>query len=854
MGESLGDRSQARGSAQQRGRRWASVGIPEPPTPLIGREAEVAGLLALLALLDDETVRCVTLTGPGGVGKTRLAVQVAARLAERTPNGVWFVPLATVRTPDGVAPALARSLGLRQHGRRSAVAAVVRFLGEQRAVLVLDNFERVAVAAPVIASLLGQCPGTRVLATSRVPLGLYGEHRVEVRSLPVAETNGTDASAAPAVRLFADRAQAAWSGFALTDENLPVVAAICRRLDGLPLAIELAASWIDVLPPEAILDRLRERRLRLAGGGVDQPERLQALDETVAWSHDLLGPEEQRLFRRLSVFSGGFGLEAAEQVAVGWTADEASAASVLDLLAGLVHKSLLRRAAGATADAPRFELLETIRDFAIARLETAGETGEAHRRHAAWCERFVLAARATMGGPGQEAAVRRVEIEHDNLRAALRWALDRHDPVGPRLAGELWRFWYVRGYLSEGRRWLEAATADRAASTPAAQALVDLGLGVIAQAQGDAARANEALSAALTACRAAGDVAGCATALNFLGLAARDVGDLARAAGLHEEALALGRQSGDRWRLTLSLNLLAADLGRLGRSDEARPLLEESFEIATERGDRWTAAAALTARGDLDHHAGRVDDAVDAYESALAVYREIGHPQGEATLLTRLGTIDAQRGDRQVAEARFELAARRARTADDGRARAGALFGLATVRLANGDAAGAHAAVVEGLTLADDLGDRDLVLTGLRQAAEVARADGDHQHAARIVAATEPGRNAATGDAPAGSGADAPGVEQALLLATAPLRASAGSGGAATAKAAPGPGPDRFHLSPRELDVLVLLAEGRTDRAIGDALFIGHRTVATHVTSILNKLGMETRTGAATFAVRHGLV
>ena len=851
MGESLGDRSQARGSAQQRGRGWAPVGIPEPPTPLIGREAEVAALLDLLA---DGSVRCVTLTGPGGVGKTRVALQAAVELSGRMPDGVWFVSLAAVRTPGGVAPAVARALGVRQHGRRSAVAAIARFLGERPTVLVLDNFERVVAAAPVIASLLGQCPGTEVLATSRVPLGLYGETRLEVRPLPVPEPGDPAAREAAAVRLFADRARAAWSGFVLTDEMLPAATAICERLDGLPLAIELAASWLDVLPPEAILDRLRERRLRLAGGGVDQPERLQALDEAVAWSHDLLGPDEQRLFRRLAVFSGGFGLEAAESVADGWADDAPTGTAVLDRLAGLVHKSLLRRAAGSTADAPRFEMLETIRDFASSRLEASGEEPEARRRHAAWCEQLVQTARATLGTAEQEAALRLVDADHDNLRAALRRAFDEDDPAGPRLAGEMWRFWYARGHLAEGRRWLEEAASDATGSPPAVRSAVALGLGVIAQAQGDAARADRALNAGLDGFRALGDAAGTTTALNFLGVAASGAGDHLRAVRLHEEALDLSRRSGDQWRLTLSLNLLAAEIGRVGRTHEARRLLDESLALAAERGDRWNVAAALTARGDLDHRDGRAPDAVDAYESALAVYREIGHPQGEATLLTRLGTINEERGELTSARARLELAARRARTADDGRARAGALLALGSVLRRCGDLPGAQAAVSEGLTLAVDLGDSELVLTGLRHAAETVRAEGDHQRATRIAAAADAALAARSAGATPGGARDVPGVEQALALALAPRTLPTADAPVAPASPAPRPGPDRYHLSPRELDVLALLAEGRTDRAIGDALFIGHRTVATHVTSILNKLGMETRTGAATFAVRHGLV
>jgi predicted ATPase len=420
--------------------------LPLQPTLLIGREREVDAIKTLLAR---ESVRLVTLTGPGGMGKTRLALQVAADLLADLRDGVWFVSLATTVDPQHVAETIAETLGLRSGGGRDIPDLITAFLRKKRLLLVLDNFEQVVDAAPLVNELLATCPGLMVLVTSRVRLQLRGEHEIPVPPLDLPDskhpTNAELLSQFEAVRLFIERAQDVKPDFLVTNANVPAIAAICHRLDGSPLAIELAAARIRILPPAAMLARLEQRLSLLTGGARDLPERQRTLRGTIAWSYDLLGAHEQALFRQLAIFVGGCSLEAVETVAGRVDGPEHNDNGTLDRLELLVAHNLVRQEEGAGE--PWFRMLETIREFGLEQLSAHGELAEANQRHATYY--FAFAEEADRGLKGTDSGewVVRMESEYDNFRAALAWANTQNAvETSLRLRTTLYRFWLTRGH------------------------------------------------------------------------------------------------------------------------------------------------------------------------------------------------------------------------------------------------------------------------------------------------------------------------------------------------------------------------------------------------------------------------
>jgi predicted ATPase/class 3 adenylate cyclase len=617
--------------------------LPVQPTPLVGREKEVAEVCGQLRRAD---LRLLTLTGPGGTGKTRLGLQGAAELLDEFEDGVFFVALSPIRDPALVAPTIAGALDVREISGRPVEERLKDYLRNKEMLLVLDNFEQVVEAAPLVGSLLGSCPGLKVLATSRATLRLYGEHELPVPPLAVADTKRLPEIRAlakyGAVRLFIDRAQDVKPNFAITNENAPAVAEICARLDGLPLAIELAAARIKLLPPEALLGRLSNRLKLLTGGARDLPARHQTLRGAIEWSHDLLDEGEKTLFARLAVFSGGRTLEAIEAVC------DARGDLPVDAFEGvssLLDKSLLRREEGLE-DEPRLVMLETIHEFAREKLEESGEAEEIGRLHAEYFLHLAEEAEPKLVGPDQAAWMDRLEAEHDNFRAALSWSLGGGDiELGLRLAGALWRFWHWRDHWREGSSWYEEGLKGGDTAPQAVRAKALLGAGVLLRRQDEFESSTEHLEKSLALYRQLGDTRGAATSLGNLGHIALDWGDFERAERLLEESLALARESGSSWDTCNALRNLARLEWYRGKRERAQTLGEESFSIARKSGNTYAIAVASSNLAIMAMLGGDYERAETLYEEILGLDRRIGDRSNEALHLNNFALLSLLRGE-----------------------------------------------------------------------------------------------------------------------------------------------------------------------------------------------------------------
>jgi len=626
--------------------------LPAQPTSLIGREQEVRTLGDLLLRAD---VRLVTLTGPGGVGKTRLALQTAAELLEDFADGIFFVNLAPVGEPTLVAATIAQTLGVKETGGQPLIECLTASLQERHMLLLLDNFEQVAEAAPLLATLVAAAPRLKLLVTSRAVLHLYGEYEFVVpplalpspRQLPPLE----DLAHYPAVRLFLARSQAVKPACTLTDENAPTIAAICHRLDGLPLAIELAAAQLKLFSPQALLTRLEHRLTMLTGGARDLPVRQQTLRATIAWSHDLLATPEQTLFRRLAVFGGGWTLETAAAVC---NADGDLPFDILEGLAALVDKSLLRQTEGADGE-PRFAMLETIREYALERLVATSEAERLRRQHANYYLMFAEMANRELRGRQQGIWLDRLETEHDNLRAALEWLL-KHSEVEPslRLAVALWIFWNLRGYRSEGRRWLDEALARSEGAMIATRAMALNGAGALAHSQGDYAQASVLYEQSLALWQEVGDPQGRARVFNNLGRVVQDQGDYAQASVLYEQSLALWQEVGDPQGRVGPLNQLGEVARYQGDYARATALYEQSLALWQELGYKGGIAEALTNLGAVAADQGDYARATALCEQSLTLWQELGDKSGIAETLIHLGRIALFEGDAGRARALLE--------------------------------------------------------------------------------------------------------------------------------------------------------------------------------------------------------
>ncbi len=603
--------------------------LPASTTPLVGRDHDAKSVVRLLLR---EEVHLLTLTGPGGVGKTRLALEVAGRSRNAFADGVAFVPLAPLRDAALFPSALAQTLGIKEVAGETPQQTLERHLRDRQMLLVLDNFEHLLAAAPVVAPLVEACPQLTVLATSRAPLRLGSEHQFPVPPLRLPDAALQSPAGglhhSPAVELFRQRAQAAMPTFELTDTNVITVARICRRLDGLPLAIELAAARVKLFSPKALLNRLDRRLQLLRGGARDLPERHQTLRDTVAWSYDLLDPTQQALFRRLAVFADSFALEAVEDVC-GSEEDERVETSVLETLASLVDNSLLVSLSEAASlqegEEPRFTMLETIREYALERLTSSDEAEEAYRKHAQYYVELGEAAKPEASNRFGVSKFVRLEREHDNLRAALGWALqNREAELGARLALSVCWFWIDSGYLSDLRWWIDTLLELKRVESPAGEALpartkayLIQVAGILAMAQGDHDRAVALHEESLDMYREMGHKKGESASLRELGFVAYEQRHYERAVRLQEQSLVLAREFGNTFDIAWSIRALADAVRGQGDLKRAQALLEEGLALSRGTENEWGIVRTLASLGSVACEAGEYARARSLYEECL---------------------------------------------------------------------------------------------------------------------------------------------------------------------------------------------------------------------------------------------
>ena len=769
--------------------------LPAPRTSFVGREREIVEVKRALSM-----TRLLTLTGAGGSGKTRLALEVARDLLGAYPDGVWLVELAPLSEGTLVPQAVAAALGVKERPSQPLTVTLGEFLRAKQTLLVVDNCEHLLEAtAGLVDILLDSCAHLRILATSREALGVTGEVRWIVPPLSVPEPQGRPSSedsssfegleAYESLRLFIERAQAAKGDFEVTNKSAPAVAEICWRLDGLPLAIELAAARIKLLPPREMLERLGSRLKLVTGGARNLPERQRTLRGTIEWSYTLLEEGERVLFARLAVFSGGRTLEAIEAIC---DAKGDLPVDTLDGVSSLLDKSLLRQEEGLEGE-PRFVILETIHEYARERLEASGEAEEIRRLHAEYFLALAEGAEPELTGPDQLACLERLEAEHDNMRAALTWSLEKEPKTALRLAGMLAHFWEIRSDISEGSRWLEAALHQSGrpdtVTEAATRAKALSGAGTFAWHRGDYDKATALHGEALELYRQVGDDSGVAFALMCLGAQYNEPGEYERAAPFFEEALALSRRIGDRRNIVTTLHSLADVERQRGNYERAKTLGMESMALAREMEDKWQLARIVVWVGLLTVFSGDEHDLAERFlKEALVLSRELGNWADGAYCLE----------------------------------------GFAG--LAGAKAQGGRAARLWGAAEA------------LRKTIGAPLSSEGRQYFERIMVAARAQLGEAAWEAAFAEGR-AMELEEAVEYALSEVDSSMIASRTPEQTSATAPRPSA--LTRREREVAKLVSRGLTNRWIAEELVLSERTVENHVSNILKKLKLSSRSEVA---------